>query len=61
MIVRLFVRNYFIQMVMAAKLTRMTHRIVTQLHLVAESYTICSSSPMRPFRKLLDITSYVGV
>jgi hypothetical protein len=30
---------------MAAKLTRLTHKIATQLHLVAESYTICSSRP----------------
>jgi hypothetical protein len=28
---------------MAAKLTRLTHKIVVQLHLVAESYTIRSS------------------
>jgi hypothetical protein len=29
--------------VMAAKLTRLTHKIAIQLHLVAESFTICSS------------------
>jgi len=29
---------------MAAKLTRLTHKIAIQLHLVAESPTICSSS-----------------
>jgi hypothetical protein len=28
---------------MAAKLTRLTHQIAIQLHLVAESCTICSS------------------
>jgi hypothetical protein len=28
---------------MVAKLTRLTHKIAIQLHLVAESYTICSS------------------
>jgi hypothetical protein len=28
---------------MAAKLTRLTHKIAIQLHLVAESCTICSS------------------
>jgi len=28
---------------MAAKLSRLTHRIAVQLHLVAESCTICSS------------------
>jgi len=30
-------------MVMAAKLTRLTHKIAIKLHLVAESCTICSS------------------
>jgi hypothetical protein len=30
------------QRVMLAKLTRLTNKIVIQLHLVAESYTICS-------------------
>jgi len=30
---------------MAAKLTRLTHNTATQLHLVAESCTICSSRP----------------
>jgi hypothetical protein len=29
---------------MAAKLTRLTHKIATQLHLVAESYTILQFS-----------------
>jgi len=29
---------------MAAKLTRLTHKIMIQLHLVAKSCTICSSS-----------------
>jgi hypothetical protein len=37
---------------MAAKLTRLTHKIAIQLHLVAESYTICSSRSRRPVRKL---------
>jgi hypothetical protein len=46
------------QSVMAAKLTRPTHKILIQLHLVAESYTICSSRSRRPARKLLDIPSY---
>jgi hypothetical protein len=41
-----------------AKLTRLTHKIAIQLHLVAESYTICSSNSKRPFRKLLDTHSY---
>jgi hypothetical protein len=44
---------------MAAKLTRLTHNIAVQLHLVAESYTICSSRSKRPARKLLDTLSYV--
>jgi hypothetical protein len=38
---------------MAAKLTRLTHKIAIQLHLVAESCTICSSRCRRPVRKLL--------
>jgi len=42
---------------MAAKLTILTHRIAIQLHLVAESCTICSSLPSRPIRKLLDAPS----
>jgi hypothetical protein len=46
------------QRVMAAKVTRLTRRIAIQLHLVAESYTICGSRSRRPFRKLLDTPSY---
>jgi hypothetical protein len=46
------------QRVMAAKLTRMTHKIAIQLHLVAEICTICSSRSRRPVRKLLDTPSY---
>jgi len=45
-------------MVMAAELTRLTHKIAIQLHLVAESCTIRSSHSMRPVRKLLDTPSY---
>jgi hypothetical protein len=37
---------------MAAKLTRLTHKIAIQLHLVAESCTICSSRSRWPVRKL---------
>jgi hypothetical protein len=44
---------------MAAKLTTLTQKIATQLHLVAESCTICSSRSRRPVRKLLDTPSYV--
>jgi hypothetical protein len=43
--------------VMAAKLTRLTYKITIQLHLVAESCTICSSRSRRPVRKLLDTPS----
>jgi hypothetical protein len=39
------------QRVMAAKLTRLTHKIAIQLHLVAES-------PRWPVRELLDTPSY---
>jgi hypothetical protein len=42
------------QRVMAAKLTRLTHKIAIQLHLVVESCTICSSRSRRSDRKLLD-------
>jgi hypothetical protein len=43
---------------MAAKLTRLAHKIAIQLHLVAESCTICSFRSRRPIRKLLDTPSY---
>jgi hypothetical protein len=43
---------------MAAKLTRLTHKIAIQLHLVVENCTICSSRSRRPVRKLLDTPSY---
>jgi hypothetical protein len=43
---------------MAVKLTRLTHTIALQLHLMAESCTICSSRSRRPVRKLLDTHSY---
>jgi len=41
---------------MAAKLTRRTHKIAVQLHLVAESCTICSSRSRWPVWKLSDYT-----
>jgi hypothetical protein len=47
--------------VMAAKRTRLTHKIAMQLHLVAESCTICSSSSRRPVRKLSDTLSYMYI
>jgi hypothetical protein len=46
---------------MTAKLTRLTHKIAIQLHLVAESCTICSSSYRRSVQKLLDTSSSVCV
>jgi len=45
--------------VMGAKLNRFIHKIAIQLHLVAESCTICSSRSRRPVRKLLDTLSYI--
>jgi hypothetical protein len=47
------------QRVMAAKLTRLTHKIAIKLHLVAELCTICNSRCWRPVRKLLDTPSYL--
>jgi len=47
------------QRVMAAKLNRFTHKVAMQLHLVAESCTICSSRSRRPVRKLLDTPSQI--
>jgi len=38
---------------MAAKLTRLAHKIAIQLHLVAEICTISSSRSRRPVRKFL--------
>jgi hypothetical protein len=43
---------------MAAKLTRLAHKIAIQLHLVAESHTICGFRYRRPVRKLFDSLSY---
>jgi hypothetical protein len=44
---------------MVAKLTRLTHRIAIQLHLVAENCTIWSSHSRWPVWKLLDTPSYI--
>jgi len=44
---------------MEAKLARLTYKIAIQLHLMAESCTICSSRSGRPVWKLLDTHSYV--
>jgi hypothetical protein len=38
--------------------TRLTHKIAIQLHLVAESCTICSSLSRRPVRKLMNTPVY---
>jgi hypothetical protein len=47
------------QRFMAAKLTRLTYKIAIQLHLLAESCTICSSHSRRPVRKLFDKPSCI--
>jgi hypothetical protein len=44
---------------MAANLTRLTHTIAIQLHLVAGNCTIYNSRSRWPVRKLLDTSSYV--
>jgi len=44
---------------MATKLTRLTHKIQIQPHLVAKSCNICSSRSRRPVRNLLDKPSYI--
>jgi hypothetical protein len=49
------------QRLMAAKLTRLTHKITIQLYLVAESCIISSSCSRRPVRKLLDTSSCVVI
>jgi hypothetical protein len=46
------------QRVVAAKLTRLTHKMAIQLRLVAESCAICSSRSRLPVRNLLDTPSY---
>jgi hypothetical protein len=45
---------------MAAKFTRLTHKIAIQLHLVAESCTICNSRSRQSVRKFLDTPWYHG-
>jgi hypothetical protein len=44
---------------MAAKLTRLTHKVAIQLHLLTEGCTIYSTRSRRPVRKLLDTPSYI--
>jgi hypothetical protein len=55
------IRREATQRVMAKKLIRLTHKIATQLHLVAENCTICSSRSRRPVRELLDTPPYMHV
>jgi len=45
---------------MVAKLTKLTHKIAILLHLVAESYTICSCHSRWPVQKVLDTPLYVN-
>jgi len=44
---------------MVTKLTRLTHKIAIQFHLVAETCTIFSSRSRRPVRKLLVTPSFI--
>jgi hypothetical protein len=46
---------------MATKLIRLIHKIAVQLHLAAESSTICSSLSRRPVRDLLDTPSQLSM
>jgi len=46
---------------MAAKFTRLTHKIATQPNLVADSFTICISCSRRSVRKLLDTPSVYSI
>jgi hypothetical protein len=57
MLMTIKIRREATQRVMVTKLTRLTHKIAIQLHLVAESCTICSSRSRRRVRKLLDTPS----
>jgi hypothetical protein len=43
---------------MAAELTILTHKIAIQLHILAESCTVCSYRSRWPVRKILDTPSY---
>jgi hypothetical protein len=47
------------QRIMAAKLTRLTYKIAIQVHLVAESCTICNSRSRWRVWKFLDTSSYI--
>jgi len=45
---------------MVTKLTRLTHIMAIQPHLVTQNCTICSSRSRRSVRKLLDTPSYIA-
>jgi hypothetical protein len=53
--------NKATQRAMAVKLTILTHKIAIQLHLVAESCTICSSRARQPVRKLVDTLIFTAL
>jgi hypothetical protein len=53
------IRSEATQKVTAAKLTILTHKIAIQLHVMAESCTICNSRSRRTVWKLLDTPSYI--
>jgi len=44
---------------MVAKVTRLIHKIMIQLHLMAESCTICTSCSRQPVRKLFNSPWYL--
>jgi len=50
-----------LQRVMETKLTRLTHKIVTQLHQLAESCATCCYCSRRPVRKLMHTPSCDGI
>jgi hypothetical protein len=46
---------------METKLTRLTHKLAIQLHLVAESCTIYNSCSRWPVLKILDTPSHIKI
>jgi hypothetical protein len=54
-------RSEATQRIMVAKLTRVTHKMAIQLHLMAQSCTICSARTRRPVRKLLVTLNFVSI
>jgi len=57
--IKINIRCEATQRVMAAKLTILTHKIVTHLHPVAESYDTCSSRSRRPVLELFNTPLYI--